>query len=601
VVTTPLISYTHLILTLVAFCSGQLEKRGCQVFGGWNLSELINRFFVNGIQTIKINLPNVTRVTKAAPTDLTTPEKRKTFNVNGKGYAMDEKLKELQEKLQKAHLGGGVERIEKQHAKGKLTARERIQILLDDNTFEEIGAFATHQCHDFGMEKKEFYGDGIVTGCGTVDGRLIYVSSQDFTVLGGSLGEMHAKKIAHAQQLALKNGAPFVQINDSGGARIQEGVLSLEGYGEIFKWNTLASGVVPQISVILGPCAGGAVYSPAITDFIFMVDQTSHMFITGPQVIKTVTGEDVTFEALGGALTHNSISGVAHFYARSEEECLLLVRKLLRYLPANNVEDPPSVEVNDPPYREDEALLEMVPEDPMKSFDVKDVICSIVDNGEFVEVHALYAENLVVGFARLNGKVVGIVANQPKVLAGCLDINASDKGARFIRFCDAFNIPLIAIVDVPGFLPGVSQEHGGIIRHGAKMLYAYAEANVPKISLIVRKAYGGAYVCMCSRNLGTDIIFAWPQAEIAVMGPEGAANIVFGREITAAEDPEKVRKEKVQEFREKFANPYVAAQKGSVDAVIDPRKTRYHLIRALQMLTKKREPRPRKKHGSIPL
>ncbi len=514
---------------------------------------------------------------------------------------MEEKLKELQEKLQKAHVGGGPERIEKQHSKGKLTARERITILLDEGSFEEVDTFVTHRCHDFGMEKKEFYGDGVVVGCGTVEGRLIYVSSQDFTVLGGSLGEMHAKKIAHTQQLALKNGAPFVQINDSGGARIQEGVLSLEGYGEIFKWNTYASGVVPQISVILGPCAGGAVYSPAITDFIFMVDQTSHMFITGPQVIKTVTGEEVTFEALGGALAHNRTSGVAHFFAQSEEECLQLVRKLLSFLPSNNVEDPPAVDVTDPPHREDENLLSIIPDDPHKSFDVKDIICSVADNGEFLEVHSLYAGNIVVGFARLNGRVVGIVANQPKVLAGCLDINASDKGARFIRFCDAFNIPLIAIVDVPGFLPGVSQEHGGIIRHGAKMLFAYAEANVPKISLIVRKAYGGAYVCMCSRSLGTDIILAWPQAEIAVMGPEGAANIVFRREIQQAENPEEMREEKIQEFREKFANPYVAAQKGSVDAVVDPRKTRYHLIKALQILSRKREARPAKKHGSIPL
>ncbi len=536
------------------------------------------------------------------PLDFTfVKEKRKSFNLPENGDAMEEKLKELQEKLQKAHIGGGPERIEKQHSKGKLTARERISLLLDEGSFEEIDTFVTHRCYDFGMEKKEVYGDGVVTGCGTVDGRLIYVSSQDFTVLGGSLGEMHAKKIAHVQQLAVKNGAPFVQINDSGGARIQEGVLSLEGYGEIFKWNTFASGVVPQISVIMGPCAGGAVYSPAITDFIFMVDQTSHMFITGPQVIKTVTGEEVTFETLGGALTHNRASGVAHFFAQNEEECLSLVRKLLRFLPLNNVEDPPSVEVRDPPHREDENLLSMVPEDPQKSFDVKDVICSVVDNGDFLEVHALYAENIVVGFARLNGKVIGIVANQPKVLAGCLDIDASDKGARFIRFCDAFNIPLIAIVDVPGFLPGVSQEHGGIIRHGAKMLFAYAEANVPKISLIVRKAYGGAYVCMCSRSLGTDIILTWPQAEIAVMGPDGAANIVFRREIQQAENPEEVREEKIQEFREKFANPYVAAQKGSVDAVIDPRKTRYHLIKALQLLSRKREPRPAKKHGSIPL
>ncbi|MBU7048039.1 MAG: acyl-CoA carboxylase subunit beta, partial [Theionarchaea archaeon] len=485
--------------------------------------------------------------------------------------------------------------------KGKLTARERISFLLDEGSFEEIGALVSHRSYDFGMHKKEFYGDGVVTGSGTVDSRLVYVSSQDFTVLGGSLGEMHAKKIAYVQKLALKNGAPLIQINDSGGARIQEGVTSLEGYGEIFKLNTLASGVIPQISVILGPCAGGAVYSPAITDFVFMVNHISNMFITGPEVIKTVTGEEVSFETLGGALTHNQLSGVAHFFADTEEECLSKVRTLLRYLPSNNVEDPPSAKDIDSPYREDDTLLTIVPEDPQKPFDVKDIIHSIVDNRDFLEVHALYAENLVVGFARLNGKVIGIVGNQPKVLAGCLDINASDKGARFIRFCDAFNIPLIALVDVPGFLPGVSQEHGGIIRHGAKMLFAYAEANVPKISLIVRKAYGGAYVCMCSKNLGTDMILAWPQAEIAVMGPEGAATIIYKKEIENADNPEVLKTEKVQEFKEKFANPYVAAQQAYVDAVIDPRKTRYHLIKALQMLNRKKEDRPGKKHGSIPL
>ena len=514
---------------------------------------------------------------------------------------MEEKLRELQEKLQEAHSGGGLERIEKQHEKSKLTARERIEILFDENSFEEINVFVTHRCSDFGMEKKEFYGDGVITGCGTIDGRLAYVSSQDFTVLGGSLGEMHAKKITHVQQLAVKNGTPFIQINDSGGARIQEGVLSLEGYGEIFKWNTFASGVIPQISVILGPCAGGAVYSPAITDFVFMVDKTSHMFITGPQVIKTVTGEEVTFETLGGALAHNKNSGVAHFFARSDQECLLSVRNLLRFLPSNHLEDPPPVKVTDSPYREDENLLTMVPKDPQKSYDIKELVCTVADNCEFLEVHSLYAENIVVGFARLNGKVVGVVANQPDVLAGCLDINASDKGARFIRFCDAFNIPLVALVDVPGFLPGVSQEHGGIIRHGAKMLYAYAEANVPKVSLIVRKAYGGAYISMCSKCLGTDIILAWPQAEIAVMGPDGAANIIFRREIEAAENPEEFRKEKVEEFRKTFANPYVAAEKGIVDCVIDPRKTRYHLIKALQMVSRKKEHRHSKKHGNIPL
>lgn len=514
---------------------------------------------------------------------------------------MEEKLKELQENLQKASLGGGPERIESQHKKGKLTARERISLLLDEGSFEEIDTFFTHRSHEFGMEKKVFFGDGVVTGCGTIDKRPVYVSSQDFTVLGGSLGEMHAKKIARVQQLALKNGLPFIQINDSGGARIQEGVLSLEGYGEIFKWNTLASGVIPQISIILGPCAGGAVYSPAITDFVFMVESTSHMFITGPEVIKTVTGEEVTFEELGGALTHSEISGVAHFFAATEEECLKLVKKLLTYLPSNNVEDPPVFPTTDSPYRADESLLTVVPEDASKSYDVRDIIHSLADNGEFLEVHALFAENLVVGFARLSGKVVGIVANQPKVLAGCIDINASDKGARFIRFCDAFNIPVITLVDVPGFLPGVSQEHGGIIRHGAKMLYAYAEATVPKLSVILRKAYGGAYICMCSKCLGTDIILAWPEAEIAVMGPEGAAAIVYGKEIEKAENPEKVKEEKIEEFKKTFANPYVAAEKGVVDAVIDPRKTRYCLVKALQMMGRKKEGRPPRKHGSIPL
>jgi acetyl-CoA carboxylase carboxyltransferase component len=558
----------------------------CVFFVSFFLSELLYS------PILPVNLPDFFAV------DITN---ERLLNWLKKGYAMEEELRELQEKLQEAHVGGGLERIEKQHEKSKLTARERIEILFDENSFEEINVFVTHRCSDFGMEKKEFYGDGVITGCGTIDGRLAYVSSQDFTVLGGSLGEMHAKKITHVQQLAVKNGTPFIQINDSGGARIQEGVLSLEGYGEIFKWNTFASGVIPQISVILGPCAGGAVYSPAITDFVFMVDKTSHMFITGPQVVKTVTGEEVTFETLGGAQTHNKNSGVAHFFAQSDKECLLLVRNLLQFLPSNHLEDPPPVKVTDSPYREDKDLLTMVPKDPQKSYDIKDIIRTVADDGEFMEVHPLYAENIVVGFARFNGKVVGIVANQPRVLAGCLDINASDKGARFIRFCDAFNIPLVALVDVPGFLPGVSQEHGGIIRHGAKMLYAYAEANVPKISLIVRKAYGGAYVCMCSKCLGTDIILAWPTAEIAVMGPEGAANIIFRREIGAAENPEEFRKERVEEFRKTFANPYVAAKKGIVDSVIDPRKTRYHLIKALQMISRKKEYRYGKKHGNIPL
>ncbi|MBU6997479.1 MAG: methylmalonyl-CoA carboxyltransferase [Theionarchaea archaeon] len=514
---------------------------------------------------------------------------------------MEKKLKELQDKLQASRLGGGREKIEQQHQKGKLTARERISLLLDEGSFEEIDMFLVQGCYNLVADQEEFLGDGVVTGCGTINGRLVYVASQDFTVMGGSLGEMHARRIVYAQELAVKNGVPFIQINDSGGARIQEGVASLEGYGEIFKLNTLASGVIPQISIILGPCAGGAVYSPGITDFVFMVDTVSHMFITGPDVTKTVTGEEVTSEQLGGAAAHSTRSGVAHFFFRTEKECLSRVRELLEYLPSNNVEDSPEKEATDSPFREDESLLAVVPEDPQKIFDIKDIIHAVVDNGEFMEVHALFAGNLVVGFARLNGKAVGIVANQPSVLAGCLDIDASDKGARFIRFCDAFNIPLVTIVDVPGFLPGVSQEHSGIIRHGAKMLYAYAEASVPKISLIVRKAYGGAYVCMCSKKLGTDLVLAWPQAEIAVMGPEGAVNIAYRREISESKNPEKAREERVRQYRERSANPYVAARYGFVDSVIDPRKTRYHLIQALKMLHRKREDRPRKKHGNIPL
>ncbi|MGI6096539.1 MAG: acyl-CoA carboxylase subunit beta [Dethiobacteria bacterium] len=514
---------------------------------------------------------------------------------------MDEKIKELRERLELIKQGGGPKRIEKQHERGKLTARERIDLLFDEGSFNELDAFVTHRCTDFKMDKVEAPGEGVVTGYGTINGRLAFVFSQDFTVLGGSLGEMHAKKICKVMDLALKNGAPLIGINDSGGARIQEGVDALSGYGQIFYRNTISSGVIPQISIILGPSAGGAVYSPALTDYVFMVKNTSQMFITGPQVIKAVTGETVSAEELGGALTHNSTSGVAHFAMDDEESCFAKVKELLSYFPANNMEDPPRVETNDDSTRTDEELKNIVPTDANRAYDIRDVITRVVDNGQFLEVQPLYAPNIVVGYARLNGRSIGIIANQPKVLAGCLDINCSDKAARFIRFCDAFNIPVANFVDVPGFLPGKNQEFGGIIRHGAKMLYAYSEATVPKITLIVRKAYGGAYLAMCSRDLGADQVLAWPTAEIAVMGPEGAANIIFRREIEAADDQQKVRNEKINEYRNKFASPYIAAKRGYVDAVIEPQNTRPHLINALEMLINKRESRPRKKHGNIPL
>ncbi|NPA74467.1 MAG: methylmalonyl-CoA carboxyltransferase [Euryarchaeota archaeon] len=507
----------------------------------------------------------------------------------------------LDEKREQAMKGGGEARIEKQHEKGKLTARERIEKLLDPGTFVELGMFAESRATDFGMDKKRIPGDGVVTGYGTIDGRLVFVYAQDFTVLGGSLGEMHAQKICQVLDLAMKNGAPVIGLNDSGGARIQEGVDSLKGYGEIFFRNTIASGVIPQIAMIMGPCAGGAVYSPAIMDFVLMVNGTSHMFITGPQVIKAVTGEDVDFESLGGAMVHNEKSGNAHLYAENEEEAIELVKILLSYLPSNNVEDPPEMPTGDPPDREDYDLDRIVPEDPKKSYNVKDVINSIVDEGTFLEIHPYFAQNIVVGFARMDGKTVGIVANQPAVFAGVLDINASDKAARFIRFCDAFNIPIITLVDVPGYMPGVEQEHGGIIRHGAKLLYAYSEATVPKITVIMRKAYGGAYIGMGSKHLRTDVVYAWPTAEIAVMGPDGAVNIVFRKEIKNAEDPEKRRKELIEEYRAKFANPYVAASRLYVDEVIHPHETRPRIIQALHMLENKREERPEKKHGNIPL
>ncbi|HEY8362363.1 MAG TPA: carboxyl transferase domain-containing protein [Tissierellaceae bacterium] len=514
---------------------------------------------------------------------------------------MKEKIEKLLETRKKIELGGGEKRIEKQHSQGKLTARERINLLLDEGSFIEIDAFVKHRSTNFGMAEVEAEADGVVSGYGTVDGRLVFVYAQDFTVQGGSLGEMHANKIVKVQQMALKMGAPLIGINDSGGARIQEGVDALSGYGKIFYNNTRASGVIPQISVIMGPCAGGAVYSPALTDFIFMVNGTSRMFITGPEVIKTVTGEDVTQEELGGARTHNRISGVAHFMDDTEEECIQRIKTLLSYLPSNNLESPPAYESNDDINRVEERLNEIVPDNPNKPYDMKEIITLIADNGEFFEVQEYYAQNIITGFIRLNGKSIGVIANQPKVMAGCLDINASDKAGRFIRTCDAFNIPVLNLVDVPGFLPGTDQEYGGIIRHGAKMLYAYSEATVPKVTLIIRKAYGGAYLAMCSKDLGADQVFAWPNAEIAVMGPEGAANIVFKNEIKESSNPAETRNEKIKEYRDLVANPYIAASRGYVDDVIVPSITRPRLISAFNMLESKRETNPSKKHGNLPV
>lgn len=482
-----------------------------------------------------------------------------------------------------------------------MTARERIQALFDENSFVEIDTFVETRSIDFDMQKKKVPGDGVVTGYGSIDGRLVFVAAQDFTVIGGSLGEMHAAKITKVMDMAMKMGAPFISINDSGGARIEEGIDALKGFGDIFYRNTLASGVIPQISVIMGPCAGGAVYSPAITDFIFMVDKTSQMFITGPQVIKSVTGEDVTFEKLGGAETHNSISGVAHFRSSSEKECIEQIKKLISYLPDNNLSDVPIVPTQDDINRITDNLVDIIPQDSNKPYDMMEIITSVVDNGDFFEIQKDFAKNIIIGFGRMNGGTVGIVANQPKVAAGVLDVNSSDKAARFVRFCDAFNIPIITFTDVPGYLPGVGQEHSGVIRHGAKLLYAFSEATVPKINVIVRKAYGGAYIAMNSKHLGADMVFAWPSAEIAVMGPEGAANIIFKKDIAAADDPMETRKRLIEEYREKFSNPYVAASRGYVDDVIDPATTRIRLISALEMLASKRENRPAKKHGNIPL
>ena len=527
---------------------------------------------------------------------------------NPPGMNLEQKLAELKKRNQLAEDGGGAQRRERQHKEGKMSARERIEFLLDDGTFEETDKLVTHRCNDFGMAEQKIYGDGFITGYGRIEGRLVYVFAQDFTVFGGSLSESNAGKIVKIMDLAAKMGAPVIGLNDSGGARIQEGVMSLAGYADIFLRNTLYSGVVPQISAIMGPCAGGAVYSPAITDFVFMVDKTSYMFITGPDVIKTVTMEDVTKDQLGGALTHNETSGVAHFLAHDDAECLSMVRELLSFVPSNNLDDPPRKATTDPVDRADAALDTIVPAQSNLPYDIKDVIHAVVDDGYFFEVQERYAKNIVVGFARLDGRSVGIVANQPAVLAGTLDINASIKGARFVRFCDCFNIPLITFEDVPGFLPGSAQEYGGIIKHGAKLLYAFAEATVPKITVITRKAYGGAYCVMSSKHIRTDVNYGWPTAEIAVMGPEGAVDIVYKRELEAAkngassnEARDAARQKKIEEFRDRFANPYVAADRGFVDAVIQPRETRKKLIQALAMLETKRDKNPPKKHGNIPL
>lgn len=531
------------------------------------------------------------------------------------------KFDDLERRNSLAEEAGGAARRERQHREGKLSARERVELLLDEGTFEESDRFVTHRCTDFGMDAQKVPGDGFITGHGRIHGRVVFVFAQDFTVFGGSLSETNAAKIIKLMEMAMRVGAPILGLNDSGGARIQEGVVSLAGYADIFLRNTLASGVVPQLSAIMGPCAGGAVYSPAITDFTIMVDKTSYMFVTGPDVIKTVTHEEVTKEELGGACTHNATSGVAHLMAHDDAECLAMLRELLTFLPSNNLEDPPRKATQDPIDRADRALDTLVPEAANQPYDIKDAIHHLVDDGYFFEIHEHYARNIVVGFARMNGRPVGIVANQPAFLAGVLDINASVKAARFVRFCDAFNIPLITLEDVPGFLPGTQQEHGGIIRHGAKLLYAYAEATVPKLTVITRKAYGGAYCVMSSKHIRTDLNLAWPTAEIAVMGPEGAVNIVYRRELDEVtrqaqavwpsgkpfteEDKMKIlaeaRSEKVEEFRERFANPYVAAERGYVDAVIRPSETRRHLIRALEMLDTKRDKNPPKKHGNIPL
>ncbi|HEY7659826.1 MAG TPA: acyl-CoA carboxylase subunit beta [Actinomycetota bacterium] len=514
---------------------------------------------------------------------------------------VEERIEELRKKRAASLDGARKDAVRKQHEKGKLTARERVELVLDRGSFQETDRFAVHRSHDFGIDRNRPAGDGVITGHGSIDGRRVFIASQDFSVFGGSLGEVHAQKICKVQDLAMSTGAPFIQINDSGGARIQEGAASLAGYGYIFERNVRASGVIPQISVIMGPCAGGAVYSPAVTDFTFMVRETSHMFITGPDVIKAVTGEEVTFEELGGAMTHASRSGVASFVSQDEEECLAMVRHLLSYLPSNNLLDPPSFAAVDDPDRRDEGLTHLVPDSAKEAYDMHEVIRRVVDDGDFFEVFPYWAMNVVIGFARLDGRAVGIVANQPKVLAGTLDIDSAEKASRFVRVCDAFNVPIVTFVDVPGFLPGTDQEYHGIIRHGAKLLYAFAEATVPRLTVITRKAYGGAYVVMNSKHLRADVSFAWPTAEIAVMGPEGAVNVVFRKEIEKAEDPVARRKQLIAQYQEKFATPYIAAERGYVDDVIEPAETRPRLIGALRMLSTKRETVPARKHGNIPL
>jgi propionyl-CoA carboxylase beta chain len=513
----------------------------------------------------------------------------------------DKNIKHLREMRAESLKGGGPDRVKAQHDRGRLTARERLDLLLDKGSFRELDAFVKHRTNAFGLDKQKFVGDSVVTGWGTIDGRLIYVFSQDFTVFGGSLGEVHAEKIVKVQEMALKNGAPIIGLNDSGGARIQEGVVALGGYADIFLQNTLSSGVIPQISAIMGPSAGGAVYSPALTDFIFMVRNSSYMFVTGPEVVKSVTHEEVSFEDLGGASVHSTESGVCHIVGDSEADTLFLIRKLLSYLPQNNLEDAPYRPSRDNPLRRDEGLDKIIPDDAGKPYDIKDVIRMVVDDGGFYEIHEDFAQNIVVGFSRLGGHAIGIIANQPMVLAGVLDIDASEKAARFIRFCDSFNIPVLTLVDVPGFMPGTTQEHGGIIRAGAKLLFAYCEATVPKLTVITRKAYGGAYDVMSSKHIRGDVNLAWPSAEIAVMGPDGAVNIIFRKELAKAKDKVKRKAELVADYREQFANPYIAAERGFVDDVIEPRDTRPRLINALEMLTNKRDQNPAKKHGNIPL
>ncbi len=515
--------------------------------------------------------------------------------------AKPSKIDELKQLRDQSRQGGGPQRVKSQHDQGRLTARERLDLLLDKGSFREVDAFVKHRTSAFGLEEQQILSDSVVTGWGTIDGRLVYVFSQDFTVFGGSLGEVHAEKIVKVMEMAMKNGAPIIGLNDSGGARIQEGVVSLGGYADIFLKNTLASGVIPQISAIMGPCAGGAVYSPALTDFIFMVRNSSYMFVTGPEVVKSVTHEEVSFEDLGGASIHSTLSGVCHVVADSEADALFLIRKLLSYLPQNNLEDPPFRPTKDNPLRREDALDAIIPDEANKPYDIKEIIRLLVDDGGFFEIHDQFAQNIVVGFARLGGHAVGVIANQPMVLAGVLDIDASDKAARFVRFCDSFNVPLLTLVDVPGFMPGTAQEHAGIIRAGAKLLYAYCEATVPKLTVVTRKAYGGAYDVMSSKHIRGDVNLAWPTAEIAVMGPDGAVNIIFRKELAKSKNPDKKRSELVADYREQFANPYVAAGRGYIDDVIQPRDTRPRLINALEMLTNKRDSNPAKKHGNIPL